>query len=186
MRRLTAAVNAELARHDEAAALQWVVREPLPRAGCARPCSSLSIVSTRASGGRSPGTISAPLVCRDSTTYCRSTEVGGASVVGAASGAEAPALRARTVGRSCGAANIKTASELEYGSKSERDNHARKHDENWTTTEGVSKGGKDINTFRGKRRAARNEDLRSSTRVEGQPHSERTLPRRRYGEEQGG
>ena len=32
----------------------------------------------------------------------------------------------------------------------ERDNHARKHDENWTTTEGVSKGGKDINTFRGK------------------------------------
>ena len=27
---------------------------------------------------------------------------------------------------------------------------ARKHDENWTTTEGVQKGGKDINTFRGK------------------------------------
>ena len=27
---------------------------------------------------------------------------------------------------------------------------ARKHDENWSTTEGVQKGGKDINTFRGK------------------------------------
>eukprot|EP00629_Pelagomonadales_sp_RCC1024_P006637 CAMPEP_0119264458 /NCGR_PEP_ID=MMETSP1329-20130426/3533_1 /TAXON_ID=114041 /ORGANISM="Genus nov. species nov., Strain RCC1024" /LENGTH=240 /DNA_ID=CAMNT_0007264227 /DNA_START=88 /DNA_END=808 /DNA_ORIENTATION=- len=32
----------------------------------------------------------------------------------------------------------------------ERDNHARKHDPNWKTTEGVTKGGKDINTFRGK------------------------------------
>lgn len=32
----------------------------------------------------------------------------------------------------------------------ERDNYARKHDENWKTTEGVTKGGKDINTFRGK------------------------------------
>ena len=31
-----------------------------------------------------------------------------------------------------------------------KDNHARKHDENWSTTEGVQKGGKDINTFRGK------------------------------------
>ena len=31
-----------------------------------------------------------------------------------------------------------------------QDNHVRKHDENWTTKEGVTKGGKDINTFRGK------------------------------------
>merc|ERR1719269_4439 len=29
-----------------------------------------------------------------------------------------------------------------------QDNHVRKHDENWTTKEGVTKGGKDINTFR--------------------------------------
>ena len=32
----------------------------------------------------------------------------------------------------------------------EQDNHVRKHDENWSTKEGVTKGGKDINTFRGK------------------------------------
>ncbi|KAJ1453808.1 hypothetical protein M885DRAFT_523294 [Pelagophyceae sp. CCMP2097] len=32
----------------------------------------------------------------------------------------------------------------------QRDNYARKHDENWKTTEGVNKGGKDISTFRGK------------------------------------
>ena len=31
-----------------------------------------------------------------------------------------------------------------------QDNHVRKNDENWKTTEGVTKGGKDINTFRGK------------------------------------
>ena len=34
--------------------------------------------------------------------------------------------------------------------KIDQDNHVRKHDENWTTKEGVTKGGKDINTFRGK------------------------------------
>ena len=39
---------------------------------------------------------------------------------------------------------------LETLEKIKKDNHARKHDENWTTTEGVQKGGKDINTFRGK------------------------------------
>ena len=39
---------------------------------------------------------------------------------------------------------------LETLEKIKKDNHARKHDENWTTTEGVTKGGKDINTFRGK------------------------------------
>ena len=38
----------------------------------------------------------------------------------------------------------------EQGQKAKKDNHARKHDENWSTTEGVQKGGKDINTFRGK------------------------------------
>ena len=39
---------------------------------------------------------------------------------------------------------------LETLEKIKKDNHARKHDENWSTTEGVQKGGKDINTFRGK------------------------------------
>ena len=39
---------------------------------------------------------------------------------------------------------------LETLEKIKKDNHARKHDENWTTAEGVQKGGKDINTFRGK------------------------------------
>ena len=39
---------------------------------------------------------------------------------------------------------------LETLEKIKKDNHARKHDENWFTTEGVQKGGKDINTFRGK------------------------------------
>ena len=39
---------------------------------------------------------------------------------------------------------------LETLEKIKKDNHARKHDENWATTEGVQKGGKDINTFRGK------------------------------------
>ena len=34
--------------------------------------------------------------------------------------------------------------------KIDQDNHVRKHDENWKTKEGVTKGGKDINTFRGK------------------------------------
>ena len=39
---------------------------------------------------------------------------------------------------------------LETLEKIKKDNHARKHDENWSTTEGVQKGSKDINTFRGK------------------------------------
>ena len=39
---------------------------------------------------------------------------------------------------------------LETLEKIKKDNHARKHDENWSTTEGVQKGGKEINTFRGK------------------------------------
>ena len=51
--------------------------------------------------------------------------------------------------QSARARNIHVESTLHHPVPAQ-DNHVRKHDENWTTKEGVTKGGKDINTFRGK------------------------------------